>query len=80
MDQWAHYHPLGGAKPNLQTALPAEEPTYLPYNCHPTTPHHYWMARRCRGWSADVTLGRPTPPASPLPHLCLQVPHALYTL
>jgi hypothetical protein len=71
---------LGGAKIDLQTNL-LTVATDLPAMQPPLGAiKHCWMARRCRGRSADVPQGRSTPPASPPPQLCLQVPPALYML
>ena len=58
---------------DLLTALLAKATDLPACNSHPEAIHHRWMQRRCSGRSADA-------PASPLPHCCLQVPPALYTL
>jgi hypothetical protein len=61
----------------LQTALLAEEPTYLPCNHHLGAIHRRWMARWCKGRSADAPYVDGCPP----PLLCLQVaPCPLHTI
>ena len=67
MDPWAHYHPLGGAKLTFLLSYLPKQPTYL----HATTIQEPSIAI---GWQGGVGDNQLMPPASPPPHLRLQVP------